>query len=276
MSNDGSNKSSNSHSESSSSSPNQNQPYFHLDGKDSMSDLSSSTFFRSGTVRRVSAGSRKDVEVEKEEQEEQEKSPDAIVPERYRKSLDSTYRHSLESIHEYKTYSTSSLVQNSSSDLQDFAQIDNDKTIMSQSSSYLSWIESVNSEYFGSGAPSNDFNDCDNKVGEWNNFWLNYNSARSKYLSSTYLYSQEDKEKDKVEDFSEVKSTCSTQRDLTDKGSSECVTLTLEEVNEALRCVQKVVDILQVASRRADHDFEDTNNSFYSQSFTRQVRNSGL
>lgn len=66
-----------------------------------------------------------------------------------------------------------------------------DKTIQSPSSSYLTWIESVNSEYFGSAVSATEVDNVDSKVGEWNNFWLNYNNARGRYLSSPYLNGEE-------------------------------------------------------------------------------------
>lgn len=60
------------------------------------------------------------------------------------------------------------------------------KTIQSPGSSYLSWIESVKSDYSGSAISRVEPIDGDSKVGEWNNFWLNYSNARSKYVSSSY------------------------------------------------------------------------------------------
>lgn len=61
-----------------------------------------------------------------------------------------------------------------------------EKTIQSPGSSYLTWIESVKSDYFGSAITAMEPNvDVDGKVGEWNNFWLNYNNARSRYVSSS-------------------------------------------------------------------------------------------
>lgn len=64
------------------------------------------------------------------------------------------------------------------------------KTIQSPGSSYLTWIESVKSDYFGSALSRVEPTDVDGKVWEWNNFWLNYNNVRSRYASSSY---QEDK-----------------------------------------------------------------------------------
>ncbi|KAJ8970436.1 hypothetical protein NQ314_001231 [Rhamnusium bicolor] len=237
------------------------------------------TFTRTGTVRRVSSASlKKEKEpvnlVNSNEDTENNvilsKSPEQVINTRYRKSLDSTFRHSLDSISEHKTrrsFSPTSLLTStsrdcSSQDSSSSEQTDNalrsssdnveerDKTIQSPSSSYLTWIESVNSEYFGSAVSTTEATDVDNKVGEWNNFWLNYNNARGRYLSSPYL---------NVED----KIT---------KNSSEYITLTIEEIHEAVKCTQRVTEILQNALRRNDQDIENLNldNSYYSESFSRQ------
>nr|XP_015837970.1 PREDICTED: uncharacterized protein LOC103313901 [Tribolium castaneum] len=190
-------------------------------------------------------------------------------------------RLSLESISEYKTkssFSTSSLypsrecssMESSSSDCTDYAVRSTtetnreEKTLMSPGSSYLSWIESVNSEYFGSATTTTaEVSDVDNKVGEWNNFWLNYNSARSRYLSSPYLStSNEDRTGDELSD---AKSTCSTQREFTEKMSLEQVMLTVDEINEAIKCAQRITEILQNALKRSEHEFDDSkNDSYYS------------
>lgn len=125
--------------------------------------------------------------------------------------IDVIFRHSLDSISEHKTrrsFSPTSLLttsrecsslDSSSSEqtdnalrsLSDNAGDEKEKTIQSPSSSYLTWIESVNSEYFGSAISTADVDHLDNKVGEWNNFWLNYNNARGRYLSSPYLNGEE-------------------------------------------------------------------------------------
>lgn len=59
-------------------------------------------------------------------------------------------------------------------------------TIQSPSASYLTWIESIKSDYYGSAISRVEPTDVDTKVGEWNNFWLNYSKARSRYAASTY------------------------------------------------------------------------------------------
>ncbi|KYB26005.1 hypothetical protein TcasGA2_TC034027 [Tribolium castaneum] len=206
---------------------------------------------------------------------------DRIVGEHFSTLYHSIIPLSLESISEYKTkssFSTSSLypsrecssMESSSSDCTDYAVRSTtetnreEKTLMSPGSSYLSWIESVNSEYFGSATTTTaEVSDVDNKVGEWNNFWLNYNSARSRYLSSPYLStSNEDRTGDELSD---AKSTCSTQREFTEKMSLEQVMLTVDEINEAIKCAQRITEILQNALKRSEHEFDDSkNDSYYS------------
>lgn len=117
------------------------------------------------------------------------------------------------------------------------------------SSSYLSWLESVNSEYFEtviSNEPgestliilthnithifSNSDHDVDNKVGEWNNFWLNYSNSRLCQLSTEQTFSSDGIFDKTVDDQSEERKSLSTQRDVTEKNSLECVILTVDEV----------------------------------------------
>ncbi|KAF2879161.1 hypothetical protein ILUMI_27013 [Ignelater luminosus] len=248
---------------------------------------------RSATVRRATTLSTgkiphtEPINVSVEEPDNISKLDQTIIDthptDRYRKSLDSTYRHSLESISEYKTkhsFSSASLfpsrdgssIESSSSDCTDYAMrsttdTTKDKTFISASSSYLSWIESVNSEYFGSANSTADVVDVDAKVGEWNNFWLNYNSANNRYLSSPYLtVSHEDKT---VEDLSDCKSTCSTQREFTEKQISlDQIFLSHEEIMETLRCSQRITEILQNALKRNEADIDESrNDSYYSQTF---------
>lgn len=232
---------------------------------------------RSGTVRR--APSAKPEPLTAEEEVTLEPPPSEL---RYRKSLDSSYRRSLESISEYKTkhsFSSASLflsrdassVDSSSSDCTDCAmrtaEIAKDKTFVSASSSYLSWIESVNSEYFGSANHSGgDVVDVDAKVGEWNNFWLNYNSNNNRYLSSPYLSISNE---EKLEDLSDAKSTTSTQREFTDKQFSlDQIVLSHEEVLETIRCAQRITEVLQNAIKRNESDFDESrNDSYYSHIF---------
>lgn len=88
---------------------------------------------------------------------------------------------------------TSSSMESFSSDPADYhairSQSENSKaegTLQSPGSSYLTWIESVKSDYFGSALSRVENTEIDNKIGEWNNFWLNYSNARSRYVSSSY------------------------------------------------------------------------------------------
>ncbi|CAG9833680.1 unnamed protein product [Diabrotica balteata] len=218
-------------------------------------------------------------------------SPDQSVNSRYRRSLDSTFRRSLESISEHKTKRsfsptcTLSTASRCSSSLESFSsehenpikncinnKNDEEKPVQSPASSYLSWIESVNNEFIDTAATTEvkptEVNEVDNKVGEWNNFWLNYNSARSRYMSSAYLSADEKI----MDDISDAKSSNSTQRDLGEKPSGEYVILTLEEAHEAIKYSKKLTEIFQTALVRNDHDCENSNleASFYSESLSRQ------
>ncbi|XP_030765215.1 uncharacterized protein LOC115889371 [Sitophilus oryzae] len=141
-----------------------------------------------------------------------------------------------------------------------------ERNIMSpSSSSYLSWIESVNSEYFGSAVSSvPGAQDLDNKVGEWNNFWLNYSNARLHHLSTDQTFSSDGADKTAEENSEDRKSQGSTQRDITEKNSVECVMLTVDEFNEAMKCSQRVMDILNCAMKRNEMD-DSSNESYYSQ-----------
>ncbi|XP_018569770.1 uncharacterized protein LOC108909826 [Anoplophora glabripennis] len=295
-----------SHSESSSSSPGQTpffQEHFIRDSNQDITDLTlfgcpAPTFVRTGTVRRVRSSSLKKekelncIAISNEDTDNNiivTKTQEQVVNSRYRRSLDSSFRHSLDSISEHKTrrsFSPTSLLNTTSREcssldssssehtdnalrsLSDNVMEEKDKTIQSPNSSYLTWIESVNSEYFGSAVSAAEVDNVDNKVGEWNNFWLNYNNARGRYLSSPYLNGDERM----ADDGSEVKSTCSTHRDLTDKNSGEYISLTLDEIHETVRCAQRITEILQNALRRNDQDIENLNmeNSYYSESFSRQ------
>lgn len=272
-----------SQSESSNSSPN---AVYMLRSEKEVNDLilfgaSSTRHHRSATVRRASL---KNKEGSFARSQDDLNVPVVINPERYRRSLDSTYRQSLESISEYKTKksfsSTASLgykesIDSTCSDCTDYATRsssdlkDDYKAFPSPcSATYLSWIESLNNEHFANQSAISEVVDVDSKVGEWNNFWLNYNNPNNRYLSSPYLCtSNEDKTGD---DISDCKSTCSTQREFNEKLSSEHIILTLEEVQEALHCSQKIVDILQRAMKRTDNDTDlfverSRQDSYYSQ-----------
>lgn len=273
----------NSLSESSGSSP--NQVFFLKDYATDFTLIGNSVpqhLRRTSTVRRASTASKKERQSSIDDCDINRFDRPEPQTERYRRSLDSTYRRSLESISEYKTkssFSSSSLHYNSrdfstsiespSSECNDYAiigagesQKETDKTFSSVSSNYLSWIESVNSEYGGNVTTTdntkNDVVDIDTKVGEWNNFWLNYNSPQNRYLSSPYLcVSNEERT---VDDVSECKSTCSTQ-----KISTEQIMLGIDEIMEAIQCSQRVTEILQKAIKRSDEIDQSRNDSYYSQ-----------
>ncbi|XP_022909258.1 uncharacterized protein [Onthophagus taurus] len=256
-------------SESSSSSPN---PMSGSRDHDLCIFGSNSRLNRSATVRRVSAPKKI----------ENTSADDFMVVhqtniEKYRRSLDSTYRHSLESISEYKTKNNFSLYPNrnacsmdsASSDCTDYGRRHSsdtfkdcgDKNFVSPSTSYLSWIESVSSEFFGTASSNTDIVDVDNKVGEWNNFWLNYNNPHNRYVSTHYKGSVDDRTAD---DVSDCKSTCSTHKDY-DKISTEHIVLTYDEVMDIMHYSQKITETLQKAIRRNDEIEHSRNDSYYSQ-----------
>lgn len=190
------------------------------------------------------------------------------ISEKVRKAIDNntrnrSQRHSLESISEYKTQTFSSaslypsvdyssLSMESTSDFStDFAmrttnnentELNDDRTYVNSSLSYLSWIDSVNSGNAGTTrAPAED-----NRSGEWNNFWTNYSSSRNDYFSSPYLCPSNSGE----DLYSE--SNGSTQRGYTDLSLKENVILTVEEVTEALNCTQRLMEILKGAMKRTE------------------------
>lgn len=267
-----------SQSESSSSSPNTMATNNNKESN-GFSDSTPIKLNRSATVRRVITPPSK--------KEEITTTDDILIPvvvstEKYRRSIDSSYRHSLESISEYKTKRSfssclypsrdGSSIDSTSSDCTDYLRRsstetctakDFDRSFVSPSTSYLSWIESVNSEYFGTSLSNNDIVDVDNKVGEWNNFWLNYNSPHNRYLSTHYnKLSNEDKTAD---DMSDCKSTCSTHREFNEKISTEHTVLSYDDMSEIIHCAQRITDILQKALKRNDEVEHSRNDSYYSQ-----------
>lgn len=243
---------------------------------------------RTSTVRRASGTSAKRDLAHCEESDSdasvsrQEKYHPGPSVERYRRSLDSTYRRSLESIHEYKpkhSFSSCSLyhsrasssIDSPSSELADFAtrcsSEQRDSIASNLSSNYLSWIESIHNTFGISPADNDDVVYIDNKVGEWNNFWLNYNSTQNRYLSSNG-YQFEDKTGD---DVSDTKSTCSTHKEFNEKMSSEQIMLGIDEVMEVLSCAQKISDILHKALKRSDDVDQSRHDSCYSNVFSRRT-----
>lgn len=168
--------------------------------------------------------------------------------EKYRKSIDNGYKHSLESISEYKTniFASNQFYPTLDSPtldcLSDFAQSIADNLHAAGSSnsscSYLNLLESS----------SNDFQltpryDSDNRSGEWNYFWSNYNNLMNPNFSSPFLCPS-----NSVEDLS-MESNCTAQ---IDKGGMEKIFITLDELNEAIHCSQRVTDILKDVLKRSE------------------------
>ncbi|KAL1502318.1 hypothetical protein ABEB36_007482 [Hypothenemus hampei] len=200
---------------------------------------------------------------------------DAPPTEKYRK--EPQYRHSLAAISERRSarnslsnesgksmhHSSMDSSSDSTTDIQKYSnktqtRLEKD-SISSISSSYLSWIESVNSEYFGSVScnPPIIVQEVDNKVGEWNNFWLNYSTARLNNVSTDQTFISDVVEKS-TEQFDDDKSPDSTQQDFTEKNSFECVTLTAEE---------RISEILRNSMKRSEAG-EGSNESYYSQTIS--------
>ncbi|XP_060519970.1 uncharacterized protein LOC132698110 [Cylas formicarius] len=257
--------------------------------QDNLTDLTlygspAPTLVRTGTVVRKpnSVPFRKD-RVESTSSNED----DDGAPIRERTAQEKQYRHSLASISERR--SSRSSVSNisgksirayssmeTSSDNTDYAVRSTTesnreaRTITSPSSTnYLSWIESASSDYFGSAIVNvqDDTPDVDNKVGEWNNFWLNYSNARLRHLSDrTFSSNGVDRTVDETSE--DGKSGGSSQRDVTDKNNSaECVMLTLDEVNETIKCSKRITEILLNAMKRNETE-EGSNDSYYSQALS--------
>ncbi|XP_044765001.1 uncharacterized protein LOC123321454 [Coccinella septempunctata] len=248
---------------------------------------------RTGTVRRANSFRRdstksisnEDIVIKREKIGEH-----FNTPEKLRRSLDSTHRHSLESISEYKakhSFSNSSFFQTRTSssidspysDCTDYATRSSaevskpDKNIATPESSYLSWIESVQNEYFGKGCKNADVSDAENKVGEWNNFWLNYQNSRSGFVSSVIYnsvsqYSRDDKIGDEL---SEPRSSCSTQKDFTDKNFGDTVTLSVEDASEILKCSQRITEIMLGAIKKTDGSREFSRNGSLHSSISHQT-----
>lgn len=154
--------------------------------------------------------------------------------ENYRKSIDNGYKHSLESISEHK------LIPNLESPtldcLSDFVKSLGEQD--QQSNNYISLLQGVNHQ-----RSSSPRSDSDNRSGEWNFFWKNYSSVNKKG-SDNYLCPS-----NSLDNLSDSDTAHN------DKGQ-ERIYFTLDEVNEALHCVQRVTDILNDALKR-NEDFEN-------------------
>lgn len=177
--------------------------------------------------------------------------------EKLRKYLaENAYRQSLESISEYKTKKSfvsqrppSSSFESSSSDCTDYIlkTAVADATVLSESSSYLSWIESLNSEYLAGAA--------EGKTGEWNNFWLNYNNARNRYLrqQNSFNYSMSTSENTTTDEFLDAKGSGSIQKEPSIENSGDLFYMTRSEILETIKCCQRIIELLQtVMNKTAD------------------------
>lgn len=180
------------------------------------------------------------------------------------------YRRSLESISEYKTSgSYPSLRQTRSHHSADSSSPDytdylnryipstdvNPERIFTDSSSYFSWIDSLNSEYPDAtpNDPQQQF--LDNKSGEWNNFWLNYNNARNKYTSSPAVTTHS-ANVSSPEEFSDARSSINTAKEQPENDGDHFY-LTKAEITESLECCQKLTELLQNALKRSENDSRD-------------------
>lgn len=177
--------------------------------------------------------------------------------------LENTYRQSLESISEYKTkesFATQHLPSRSfespSSDCTDYmlkttaaADANNSKNvILSESSSYLSWIESLNSDNL---TATEVFTTTDGRTGEWNNFWLNYNNARNLYLRQQNSCS--------CNSISTTDNTAATDEFLDARSiqkepslahnPDDLLYMTRADMLETIKCCQKIIEILQNAMK---------------------------
>lgn len=193
--------------------------------------------------------------------------------EKLRKCLtDSAYRQSLESISEYKpkiSFASQRLpsrecssFESSSSDCTDYASkivagdsnTNNKSTILSDSSSYLSWIESLNSEYLTT-TSTGEAIATDGKAGEWNNFWLNYNNARNICLKqNSFSCSTPDNTADDIVD---ARSTNSVQKEPSIENPSDLFFLTRSEILETIKCCQKIIEVLQTVLNKTSETKTD-------------------
>ncbi|XP_045462326.1 uncharacterized protein LOC123672303 [Harmonia axyridis] len=277
-----------SQSESSTSSSNQCLVIFQDDKKPKnrnellfYDSTTSALLSRTGTVRRANSFRRDSTKSISNEDIVIKRGEQFPTPEKLRRSLEIGHRHSLESISEYKakhSFSNASFFQTRTyssidspySDCTDYATKSSVetkkpevKTLITPGSSYLSWIESVQNEYFGRTDKNADASDAENKVGEWNNFWLNYQNSRSAYVSSIHYksVSQCSARDDKVGDeFSDARSSCSTQKDFTDKNFNDTVTLTVEDAAEILKYSQRITEIMLGAIRKTEGSREFSRN----------------
>lgn len=202
-------------------------------------------FDKRRTVRRGSSV----VRMLSEEQHEPEKLNKSESPESYRKSIDNSYKHSLESISEHKPKKFYPSLESPTLDcLSNFANSLADSLNEKTSGSYINFLESVNQEYYG--APRHD---NDNRSGEWNFFWKHYSGSTNNYSSNPYMCPTNSMENLSDDSAPQI-----------DKGGQEKIMFTLDEVNEALHCIQRVSDILKDALKRTEeNDIQTVSFYFY-------------
>lgn len=179
-----------------------------------------------------------------------------------------SYRRSLDSISEYKMVSSASSARtkthgsldSSASDYTDYIlsipanETSKEPRLLSESSSYWSWIENVNSDFLTTASETPEYPSSDNIGGEWNNFWLNYNSARNKHMPDSFVYMVTG---DTTDDVSEARSTCDEPRYAND--NEQFFYMSKDELMESIKCCQRLLQILQTALER--HDNKDDNKS---------------
>lgn len=186
--------------------------------------------------------------------------------EKLRKYLvDNAYRQSLESISEYKPKTSFVSQRPSSRDCSSFESSSSDCTIdyalrtaaadsnsnksaqhLSDSPSYLSWIESLNTTSSATEAFA-----TDGKAGEWNNFWLNYNNVRNRYLQQNSFSCSMSTSDNVTDDFTDAKSSRSSiQKEASVEHPGDLFYLTRAEILETIRCCQKIIEVLQTVMNK--------------------------
>lgn len=262
--------------------------------KDSFGSFTSYSWSRSNTVRKVnSIGSSTPCTVKEQgavkrlSVDDLEVTTDRILDnlnvehggrDKLRKCLtDIAYRQSLDSISEYKAKTSfssqrppsrecSSFESSASSDctecaLQTGTGDSNLKgtTLSENSSCYLSWIESLNSEYL-SNASITDVASVDGKAGEWNNFWLNYNNARNRYSQQNSFSCSMSTSDNTADDFIDSKIADNIQKEQFSENPSDLFYMTRSEILETIKCCQKIIEVLQSAlSKTADNTRNNSN-----------------
>lgn len=166
---------------------------------------------------------------------------------------ENTYRQSLDSISEYKRKNSFTIppsrecssFESSSSDCTDYTLRTADLTLLTEHSEYLSWIESLSSDYFTNATQAEtDSTITDGKAGEWNNFWLNYNNARNLYLQQQNSYSYNSVPTS--EEFLEANINSSNiKKEPSIENPDDLFYMTRAEMLETIKCCQKIIEVLQ-------------------------------